>query len=136
MTERHNPRPLQSLRAAEESQRRGFLASFNSMHGAIMTVGALLVLGVSIGGFGLGGKVSAQGEAIEKLSDENDLQFQNDVRVGTALEHIHEEQRELREDLRAMDAGRRLPPLPPAHGLEIEIVTPSASPSPTPRGTP
>jgi hypothetical protein len=52
--------------------------------------------------------------AIDHTQDEDlDLLFQTQVRLVTSVENLQQEVREVRRDLRALDAGRPLPPLTP-----------------------
>lgn len=54
----------------------------------------------------------ARQEIVDARQDEDlELLFQTQVRVVTGLESLKEEVREVRKDLRAIDAGRPLPPL-------------------------
>ena len=50
----------------------------------------------------------------EKQDEDLELLFQTQVRVVTSVESLQNEVREVRKDLRAIDAGRPLPPLRPA----------------------
>lgn len=47
----------------------------------------------------------------EKQEQDIDLLFQTQVRLVTSVENLQREVREVRKDLRALDAGRPLPPL-------------------------
>lgn len=47
----------------------------------------------------------------EKQEEDIDLLFQTQVRLVTSVESLKEEVHEVRKDLRALDAGRPLPPL-------------------------
>ena len=50
--------------------------------------------------------------AVDQQQDEDiDLLFQTQVRLVTSVENLQHEVREVRKDLRALDAGRPLPPL-------------------------
>lgn len=52
----------------------------------------------------------------EEQDDDLDLLFQTQVRLVTSVESLQSEVREVRKDLRAIDAGR---PLPPLRALEL-----------------
>lgn len=47
----------------------------------------------------------------EEQERDIDLQFETQVRLVTNVENLQREVREVRRDLRALDAGRPLPPL-------------------------
>lgn len=56
----------------------------------------------------------AKREVVEKKQDEDiDLLFQTQVRLVTSVESLQQEVRGGRKDIRALDAGRPLPPLKP-----------------------
>lgn len=56
--------------------------------------------------------VKAQHLVDAKQEQDLELLFQTNVRLTTIVEGQSEQIREVRKDLRAMDAGRPLPPLP------------------------
>ena len=54
----------------------------------------------------------ARQEGIDEKQDEDlDLLFETQVRLVTSVENLQSEVREVRKDLRSLDAGRPLPPL-------------------------
>ena len=61
----------------------------------------------------LAGVVSRQATIDAEQGADLDLLFQTQVRLVTSVESLQHEVREVRLDLRALDSGRRLTPLPP-----------------------
>lgn len=59
----------------------------------------------------------------ERQEEDIELLFQTQVRLVTSVENLQHEVREVRKDLRALDAGRPLPPLRP-----MESATPGETP--------
>ena len=59
----------------------------------------------------LDAKLAKAAAVDEKQEDDIELLFQTQVRLVTSVENLQHEVREVRKDLRALDAGRPLPPL-------------------------
>lgn len=59
-------------------------------------------------------KLANAAEVDAEQDEDIELLFQTQVRLVTSVENLQYEVREVRKDLRALDAGRPLPPLRPA----------------------
>ena len=62
--------------------------------------------------------VQRQSSVDAEQDEDLELLFQTQVRLVTSVESLQGEVREVRKDLRALDAGRPLPPLRPAPAPE------------------
>lgn len=65
---------------------------------------------------------------LEKLDDEVDLLFQTDMKLTTDVDWLKQEVFGVRQDLRRMDRGQPLPPLPPP---PTPVQTSAPIPTPT-----